>query len=208
MRHNMAGRKLGRTTAHRLAMFRNQLASLVMTERIVTTLPKAKELRPIAEKVITKAKHGSVHDRRIVGRWLLDRDHIQKLFDVIAPRFATREGGYLRIVKLGSRQGDGAEMAVLEFVDFQLKKKSAAPAPETKGKKVKAGDAEAAGEKAGEEKAAKPKKEKAQKVPGTKRSAGEKKATGRGAAAPSPKTTKSPKAPKKSSASKKVGGGS
>lgn len=204
----MAGRKLGRTTAHRLAMFRNQLASLVMTERIVTTLPKAKELRPIAEKVITKAKHGSVHDRRIVGRWLLDRDHIQKLFDVIAPRFATREGGYLRIVKLGSRQGDGAEMAVLEFVDFQLKKKSAAPAPETKGKKVKAGDAEAAGEKAGEEKAAKPKKEKAQKVPGTKRSAGEKKATGRGAAAPSPKTTKSPKAPKKSSASKKVGGGS
>lgn len=208
MRHNMAGRKLGRTTAHRLAMFRNQLASLVMTERIVTTLPKAKELRPIAEKVITKAKHGSVHDRRIVGRWLLDRDHIQKLFDVIAPRFATREGGYLRIVKLGSRQGDGAEMAVLEFVDFQLKKKSAAPAPETKGKKVKAGDAEAAGEKAGQEKAAKPKKEKAQKVPGTKRSAGEKKATGRGAAAPSPKTTKSPKAPKKSSASKKVGGGS
>lgn len=204
----MAGRKLGRTTAHRLAMFRNQLASLVMTERIVTTLPKAKELRPIAEKVITKAKHGSVHDRRIVGRWLLDRDHIQKLFDVIAPRFATREGGYLRIVKLGSRQGDGAEMAVLEFVDFQLKKKSAAPAPETKAKKVKAGDAEAAGEKAGEEKAAKPKKEKAQKVPGTKRSAGEKKATGRGAAAPSPKTTKSPKAPKKSSASKKVGGGS
>ena len=189
-------------------MFRNQLASLVMTERIVTTLPKAKELRPIAEKVITKAKHGSVHDRRIVGRWLLDRDHIQKLFDVIAPRFATREGGYLRIVKLGSRQGDGAEMAVLEFVDFQLKKKSAAPAPETKGKKAKAGDAEAAGEKAGEEKAAKPKKEKAQKVPGTKRSAGEKKATGRGAAAPSPKTTKSPKAPKKSSASKKVGGGS
>ena len=153
MRHNMAHRKLGRTTAHRVAMFRNQLASLVMSERIVTTLPKAKELRPIAEKVITKAKHGSVHDRRIVGRWLLDRDHIQKLFDVIAPRFATREGGYLRIVKLGARQGDGAEMAVLEFVDFEMKKKSAAPAPEAKGKKAKGGDAEAASE-AGEEKAA------------------------------------------------------
>lgn len=206
MRHNMAHRKLGRTASHRVAMFRNQLASLVMTERIITTLPKAKELRPIAEKVITKAKHGSVHDRRIVGRWLLDRDHIQKLFDVIAPRFATREGGYLRIVKLGARQGDGAEMAVLEFVDFQLKKKSAAPAPETKGKKAKGGDAEAA-ETAGEEKAAKPKKEKAQKVPGTNRSAGEKKATGRGAAAPKAKTTKAPNAPKKTSAPKKVGGG-
>ena len=206
----MAHRKLGRTASHRVAMFRNQLASLVMTERIVTTLPKAKELRPIAEKVITKAKNGSVHDRRIVGRWLLDRDHIQKLFDVIAPRFATREGGYLRIVKLGARQGDGAEMAVLEFVDFQLKKKSAAPAPassDAKGKKAKGGDVEAAGETAGEEKAAKPKKEKAQKVPGTKRSAGEKKATGRGAAAPKAKTTKAPNAPKKTSAPKKVGGG-
>ena len=207
MRHNMAHRKLGRTTAHRVAMFRNQLASLVMSERIVTTLPKAKELRPIAEKVITKAKHGSVHDRRIVGRWLLDRDHIQKLFDVIAPRFATREGGYLRIVKLGARQGDGAEMAVLEFVDFQMKKKAAAPAPEAKGKKAKGGDAQAAGEAGSEEKAAKPQKEKAQKVPGTKRSAGEKKATGRGAAAPKAKTTKAPNAPKKTSAPKKVGGG-
>lgn len=210
MRHNMAHRKLGRTASHRVAMFRNQLASLVMTERIVTTLPKAKELRPIAEKVITKAKHGSVHDRRIVGRWLLDRDHIQKLFDVIAPRFATREGGYLRIVKLGSRQGDGAEMAVLEFVDFEMKKKAAAPAPassDAKGKKAKGGDAEAAGEAAGEEKAAKPKKEKAEKVPGTKRSAGDKKAAGRGAAAPKAKTTKSPNAPKKTSAPKKVGGG-
>lgn len=207
MRHNMAHRKLGRTTAHRVAMFRNQLASLVMAERIVTTLPKAKELRPIAEKVITKAKHGSVHDRRIVGRWLLDRDHIQKLFDVIAPRFATREGGYLRIVKLGSRQGDGAEMAVLEFVDFQMKKKSAAAPAETKGKKAKGGDAQAAAEAGGEEKAAKPKKEKAEKVPGTKRSAGEKKAAGRGAAAPKAKTTKAPNAPKKTSAPKKVGGG-
>ena len=203
----MAHRKLGRTASHRVAMFRNQLASLVMTERIVTTLPKAKELRPIAEKVITKAKHGSVHDRRIVGRWLLDRDHIQKLFDVIAPRFATREGGYLRIVKLGSRQGDGAEMAVLEFVDFEMKKKSAAPAPETKGKKAKGGDADAAGEAGGEEKAAKPKKDKAQKVPGTKKSAGDKKASGRGAAAPKAKTTKAPNAPKKTSAPKKVGGG-
>ncbi len=207
MRHNMAHRKLGRTASHRVAMFRNQLASLVMVERIITTLPKAKELRPIAEKVITKAKRGSVHDRRIVGRWLLDRDHIQKLFDVIAPRFATREGGYLRIVRLGSRQGDGAEMAVLEFVDFELKKKSAVPAPEAKGKKAKGGDVELAEGASGDEKAAKPKKEKAQKVPGTKRSAGENKAAGRGAAAPKAKTTKAPNAPKKTSAPKKVGGG-
>jgi large subunit ribosomal protein L17 len=209
MRHNMAGRKLGRTTAHRLAMFRNQLASLVMVERIVTTLPKAKELRPIAEKVVTKAKRGTVHDRRIVGRWLLDRDHIQKLFDVIAPRFATREGGYLRIVKLGSRQGDGAEMAVLEFVDFQMKKKSAAPAAssDAKGKKAKGSDPELAEGELGDAKEAKPKKEKAQKVPGTKRSAGDKKAAGRGAAAPKAKTTKAPNAPKKTSAPKKVGGG-
>ncbi len=204
MRHNMAHRKLGRTASHRVAMFRNQLASLVMTERIVTTLPKAKELRPIAEKVITKAKHGSVHDRRIVGRWLLDRDHIQKLFDVIAPRFATREGGYLRIVKLGARQGDGAEMAVLEFVDFEMKKKSAAPAPEAKGKKAKGGDAEAAGEAGGEEKAAKPKKEKA---PAAKKPA-VKKSADRGGSAPKAKTTKAPNAaPKKTSAPKKVGGG-
>ncbi|MEO8277569.1 MAG: 50S ribosomal protein L17 [Thermoanaerobaculia bacterium] len=203
MRHNMAGRKLGRTTAHRLAMFRNQLASLLMSERIVTTLPKAKELRPIAEKVITKAKRGTVHDRRIVGRWLLDRDHIQKLFVEIAPRFATREGGYLRIVKLGSRQGDGAEMAVLEFVDFEMKKKSAAPAPDAKGKKAKGGDDNGGAE----EQAAKPKKEKAEKVPGTQRSAGDKKHTGRGAAAPKAKTTKAPNAPKKTSAPKKVGGG-
>ena len=206
MRHNMAHRKLGRTASHRVAMFRNQLASLVMTERIVTTLPKAKELRPIAEKVITKAKNGSVHDRRVVGRWLLDRDHIQKLFDVIAPRFATREGGYLRIVKLGARQGDGAEMAVLEFVDFQLKKKTAAPAPassDAKGKKGKGGDAEAA-ETAGEEKAAKPKKEKA---PAAKKPA-VKKSADRGGSAPKAKTTKAPNAaPKKTSAPKKVGGG-
>lgn len=201
MRHNMAHRKLGRTASHRVAMFRNQLASLVMAERIVTTLPKAKELRPIAEKVITKAKHGSVHDRRIVGRWLSDRDHIHKLFEVIAPRFASREGGYLRIVKLGARQGDGAEMAVLEFVDFEMKKKAAAPeASEAKGKKAKGGDAEAA-ESAGEEKAAKPKKEKA---PAAKKPVEKKAKT----AGPKAKTTKAPNAaPKKTSAPKKVGGG-
>ena len=194
MRHRAAGRKLGRTTPHRLAMFRNQLASLVSHERIITTISKAKELRPLAERVVTQSKRGTVHARRLVGRWLLDRDLIAKLFDDIAPRFTTRPGGYLRIVKLGSRQGDGAEMAVLEFVDFQMKKKEA-PAPDTKGKKAKAADDEAEG---GEEKAAKPKKEKAAKAPGEKKG----KASG-----PKAKTTKSPVISKKSSAPKKVGGG-
>jgi large subunit ribosomal protein L17 len=117
MRHAMKHRKLGRTSSHREALFRNQLQSLVEKERIVTTLPKAKELRPIAEKVITRGKHGTVHDRRWVLSWVLNRDLVKKVFDEIAPRFTTRPGGYLRIVKLGPRQGDGAEMAVLELVE-------------------------------------------------------------------------------------------
>ena len=116
MRHNVAGRKLGRTTAHRTAMFRNQLASLIEHERIRTTVAKAKALRPIAEKVVTRSREDSVHARRLVGRWVPDRDHIHKLFHEIGPRFADRPGGYTRIVKLGPRQGDAAEMAILEFV--------------------------------------------------------------------------------------------
>src|SRR3954454_11617911 len=124
MRHAMRHRKLGRTSSHREALFRNQLQSLVEKEKIVTTLPKAKELRPIAEKVITRGKHGTVHDRRWVLRWVLKRDLVKKVFDEIAPRFTERPGGYLRIVKLGPRQGDGAEMAVLELVE----RESAAPA--------------------------------------------------------------------------------
>lgn len=142
MRHAVRGRKLGRTSAHREALFRNQLQSLVTSERIVTTLPKAKELRPIAEKVITRGKHGTLHDRRWVLRWVLSRDLVKKVFDDIAPRFANRPGGYLRIVKLGPRQGDGAEMAVLELVE----RESAAAAPAEAPKK--------------EAKAPKPKKEK------------------------------------------------
>jgi len=98
-------------------MFRNQLASLVENERITTTLPKAKELRPLAEKLVTQAREDSVHSRRLVRRWIEDRDLIKKLFDEISPRFADRPGGYLRIVKLGPRLGDGAEMAIIEFVE-------------------------------------------------------------------------------------------
>src|SRR5437764_1201497 len=157
MRHGMKGRKLGRTTSHREALFRNQLASLIENERIVTTLPKAKELRPLAEKVITHGKQGTVAARRWVERWIPSsekrRTMVKKVFDEIAPRFTERPGGYLRIVKLGPRLGDGAEMAVLEFVDREEKSEAkAAPAEEKKGKK-------AAAEKAKKEaKAKEPKK--------------------------------------------------
>src|SRR3954466_7705449 len=117
MRHAMRHRKLGRTSSHREALFRNQLQSLVEKEKIVTTLPKAKELRPIAERVITRGKHGTVHDRRWVLRGGLKRDLGKQAFEDIPRRFEERPGGYLRIVKLGPRQGDGAEMAVLELVE-------------------------------------------------------------------------------------------
>ncbi len=152
MRHAVKGRKLGRTTSHREALFRNQLQSLVDKEKIVTTLPKAKELRPIAEKVITRGKHGTLHDRRWVLRWVLKRDLVKKVFDEIAPRFTERPGGYLRIVKLGPRQGDGAEMAVLELVE---RSEAAAPEPASEEKKPKK---KAAPKKAAPKKAA-PKKE-------------------------------------------------
>jgi large subunit ribosomal protein L17 len=138
MRHAVKGRKLGRTTSHREALFRNQLASLILNERIVTTLPKAKELRPLAEKVVTHGKQGTISARRWVLRWMPNsekrRTMVKKVFDEIAPRFTERPGGYLRIVKLGPRLGDGAEMAVLEFVDREA---GAAPLPpEEKAKKA------------------------------------------------------------------------
>jgi large subunit ribosomal protein L17 len=157
MRHAMRHRKLGRTSSHREALFRNQLQSLMVSERIITTLPKAKELRPIAEKVITRGKHGTVHDRRWALRWLIDRELVKKLFDDIAPRFAERPGGYLRIVKLGPRQGDGAEMAVIELVE---RESVAAPAEAPKEAKAKK---EPKPKKDGKEKDAKPKKEAAPK---------------------------------------------
>ena len=163
MRHAMRGRKLGRTSAHRQALFRNQLQSLVLQERIITTLPKAKELRPIAEKVITRGKHGTVHDRRWALRWLSDRDLVKKLFDDIAPRFTERPGGYLRIVKLGPRQGDGAEMAVIELVEREA---AAAPAEAPKETKAKREP-----KPKSEKKEAKPKKEAGAKKPAKKEGA-------------------------------------
>lgn len=139
MRHNRAGRKLGRVSEHRRALFRNQLLSLIKHERIITTLPKAKELRPIAERMVTLGRKNSVHARRLVNCWISDRDLIKKLFSEIAPRFATRPGGYTRIVKLGPRKGDGAELAILEFVDYKLPEaKKAKEAKEEKAKEKSA----------------------------------------------------------------------
>ena len=160
MRHAMTNRKLGRTSGHRKALFRNQLASLIQSERIITTLIKAKELRPIAEKAVTLGKKGTLHARRIAGRQIASDEILKKLFEDIAPRFADRNGGYTRIVKLGPRRGDGAEMAILELVDFKLEAKQSA-APAAKAEKKPKASAPAADDKgdAGEEK--KPAKKKA-----------------------------------------------
>ena len=159
MRHGMVNRKLGRTSSHRKAMFRNQLASLIQHERIVTTLPKAKELRPLIEKLVTLAKVDSVHNRRQAERTISDDTLVAKLFGTIGPRFTDRPGGYTRIIKLGARRGDDAEKAIIEFLGFELDKgastaktpaKKAAPAddaPADKGKKAKAPKAEAGEEK-------------------------------------------------------------
>src|SRR4051794_30725469 len=120
MRHGMVNRKLGRTSAHRNAMFRNQLASLIENERIITTLPKAKELRPQIERLITLGRNDNVHNRRQAARIVQD-NHVSKLFDTLGPRFAERPGGYTRIIKLGPRRGDASEMAILEFIGYEPK---------------------------------------------------------------------------------------
>jgi large subunit ribosomal protein L17 len=131
MQHNRAGRKLRRTTSHRLAMSSNQLASLVTHERIETTLTKAKELRPLAERLVTRAKNDDVASRRHVARWIPDRTTVKKLFEAIAPRFVDRPGGYTRILRLGARKGDAAEAAILEFVDFKFEPKERGPKKES-----------------------------------------------------------------------------
>lgn len=131
MMHNRAGRKLRRTTSHRLAMFSNQLASLMTHERIQTTLTKAKELRPLAERLITAAKSDGVAARRKVAQWIPDRTTVKKVFEKIAPRFVDRPGGYTRILRLGARRGDSAEAAILEFVDFRFEAKEKAPRKES-----------------------------------------------------------------------------
>ena len=117
MRHGAAYRKLGRTTSHRTAMFANMAASLIKHEQIVTTLPKAKELRPFVEKLVSLAKRGDLHARRIAISRVRDQDQVRKLFETLGPRYREREGGYIRVLKAGFRYGDNAPLAVIEFVD-------------------------------------------------------------------------------------------
>jgi len=123
MRHRVAHRKLGRTTPHRIALLRNLATALFEKERIRTTLPKAKELRPFAERLITLAKReeNRLHARRLAARHIQDPAVVKKLFDTIGSRFATRPGGYTRILRLGPRKGDAAEMAYLELVGYEYK---------------------------------------------------------------------------------------
>ncbi|MCZ8185640.1 MAG: 50S ribosomal protein L17 [Beijerinckiaceae bacterium] len=126
MHHGFRGRRFGRTSSHRKAMFMNLAQSLITHEQIMTTLPKAKDLRPIVEKLVTLGKRGDLHARRQAIAQLRDETVVRKLFDVIAKRYGSRNGGYLRIMKAGFRFGDAAPMAVIEFVDRDIDAKGSA----------------------------------------------------------------------------------
>ena len=139
MRHRVAGKKLGRKTAHRVMMFRNMVTSLFDKERIRTTLERAKAVRPIAERMITLGKRETLHARRQALAYVKDPAVVAKLFDTLAPRFSDRQGGYTRIIRLGHRDGDGAQMAYLELIGSEFK-----PAKRDEGKKGKKGEKEAA----------------------------------------------------------------
>ena len=117
MRHRNAGRKLGVTTQHRHAMFANMAAALIKHEQIKTTLPKAKELRPVVEKLVTLSRKNNLASRRLALSRIRDEAQVKKLFEVIGPRYASRPGGYTRVLKAGFRHGDNAPMAIIEFVD-------------------------------------------------------------------------------------------
>ena len=123
MRHLSKGKKLGRTTAHRRALLRNLVTSFLDKERVTTTIAKAKEARPLAEKMITLAKKNTLHTRRQALAFVTKESTVRKLFDTLGPRFSERPGGYSRIVKTGPRAGDGAEMAVLELIGTEFKQK-------------------------------------------------------------------------------------
>jgi large subunit ribosomal protein L17 len=135
MRHGVAGRKLGVTDTHRFAMFRNMAHALIKHEQITTTLPKAKELRPVAEKLITLGKRGGLHARRQAYAQLRDNVIVAKLFTTIAERYKDRQGGYTRVLKAGTRYGDCADMAVIELVDRDPSAKGldSGPKPEAAG---------------------------------------------------------------------------
>jgi large subunit ribosomal protein L17 len=136
MRHRVAGRKLGRVTSHKLATMRNLATSLFEHERIRTTLMKAKEARPFAERLVTLSKKGGVHRRRLVSRDIQDEKVLRKLFNTLAGRYLDRPGGYTRILKLGTRKGDNAEMALLELVGYEPPQKAAKPDKSGKGAKA------------------------------------------------------------------------
>ncbi len=207
MRHRMAKRKLGRTSSHRSALFRNQLSSMIQHERIVTTLPKAKELRPIVEKIVTFGKDDTVHARRMVGRSISDRNDIKRLFEVIAPRFTDRPGGYTRIIKLGPRRGDGAEMAILEFVDYQLEGEAKPAKPKKKKAAPKTEDADQASEETeeSEEEASKKPAKKPAKKAASKKSSAKQSSSKKGSSSAKKPSTTSKKTSAKRSASKKKG---
>jgi large subunit ribosomal protein L17 len=166
MRHRVGYRKLGRTTPHRIALLRNLATALFERERIQTTLAKAKELRPFAEKLITLAKRedGRLHARRLVLRDIKDQTIVKKLFDSLGARFATRPGGYTRILRLGPRRGDGAEMAIVELLGSEYKvetrdekaaAKEKAPAKEKTPTKQKGARKDAGGAESGKSRRAK-----------------------------------------------------
>lgn len=130
MRHGISGRKLSRKSGHRTAMFRNMAAALIKHEQITTTTAKAKELRPYVEKLITLAKRGGLSNRRLAQSRLLDETQLKKLFDVLAERYADREGGYTRIIKAGIRASDAAPIAIIELVDRDVEAKGQDSGPE------------------------------------------------------------------------------
>ena len=192
MKHRVSGRKLGRTSAHRLATLRNLSTELFRRERIRTTLMKAKELRPFAERLITMSKRETLHARRLVLRDIHDTGVVSKMFDTLSSRYAQRPGGYTRIIKLGPRRGDAAEMAFIELVGAELQAKAPA-APADKG----------AGEKGAGKGEPKAKADKKAKPPKDKDDAAKKAA--RGKAAARPKTESKGKA-KATGTTRKVGG--
>lgn len=136
MRHGFRGRRFNRTVEHRKAMFANMSAALIKHEQIVTTLPKAKDLRPVVEKLITLGKRGDLHARRNAMSDLRDVAMVRKLFDVLGPRYKERPGGYCRVLKAGFRQGDNAPMAIIEFVDRDIDAKGLDSGPSQKAELV------------------------------------------------------------------------
>ena len=181
MRHQVAGRKLGRKSAHRTAMFRNMVSSLIEHGKIKTTLHKAKELRSVAEKMVTLGKQNSLHSRRQAFDFIRNKKAVQKLFDEVAPSFEARKGGYTRIYKLGNRVGDAAKMALIEFLSEDLlsakvegkvvEKKAKAPkkAAPKKAPKKEAKKETKAKKEAAPKKEAKAKKTTAKKAPAKKK---------------------------------------